>query len=464
MSELDVDQAESLLSQTEATIPVLEISLRTANNQLCVLMGRPMINLEPQIGPANIPTAPKEVAVGIPADLLRRRPDVRRAERLAAGPGGADRRGGVRLVSPYFDSWNARLSGPGFPTPVQRPRDSGRRRAELPVERAQLWPHPEQRPATDALFQQLVVDYQNTVLVAQQETENGLITFVKSQEQAKDLLESVVAAQKAVVIALAQYKAGMIDFNRVSLLEQNLVTYQNLQAQARGSIALGLIQTYRALGGGWTSRLDPNLQNTPGLGKRRGTTTGRARTDSDARPGAAARSAASAASRSSRRNRRCAPSRPRRPTHAVSTFMPTPVPVAKSTAPPAADNAADADIAGVEVHAIAEQRPECCRLDRSKRRSLCHRPPGPASPFAGQPAGGDARPGDRNSTAADGIAVWCGRSPRRHRGRVERLPSPPPPYVVPPRPPVLPTPPPEQDVPLDVSHAPRSTTVAHAGK
>jgi NodT family efflux transporter outer membrane factor (OMF) lipoprotein len=265
VSELDVDQAQSLLSQTEAQIPVLEISLRTANNQLCVLMGRPMVNLEPQIGPANIPTAPKDVVVGIPADLLRRRPDVRRAERLAAGQ--------AARIGVAVSDWYPHISilgtldyqaqdfqhlfsghaiqgdvGPSFQWNVL---NYGRILNNV--------------RATDALFQQLVVDYQNTVLVAQQETENGMITFVKSQEQAKDLMESVVAAQKAVVIALAQYKAGMIDFNRVSLLEQNLVTYQNQQAQARGSIALGLIQTYRALGGGWTSRLDPNLQNTPGI-------------------------------------------------------------------------------------------------------------------------------------------------------------------------------------------------------
>ncbi|HEX4146785.1 MAG TPA: efflux transporter outer membrane subunit [Pirellulales bacterium] len=265
VSELDVDQAQSLLSQTEAEIPVLEISLRTANNQLCVLMGRPTVNLEPGIGPANIPTAPTDVVVGIPADLLRRRPDVRRAERLAAAQ--------AAQIGVAVSDWYPHISilgtldyqaqdfqhlfsghaiqgdvGPSFQWNVL---NYGRILNNVRL--------------TDATFQQLVVDYQNTVLVAQQETENGLVTFLKSQEQTKDLAESVVAAQKAVVVALAQYKAGMIDFNRVSLLEQNLVTYQNQLAQARGSIALGLIETYRALGGGWTARLDANLENAPGL-------------------------------------------------------------------------------------------------------------------------------------------------------------------------------------------------------
>ena len=268
VSELDVDQAQSLLSQTEAQIPVLEISLRTANNQLCVLMGRPMVNLEPLVGPENIPTAPTEIAVGIPADLLRRRPDVRRAERLAAGQ--------AARIGVAVSDWYPHISIVG--TLDYQAQDfqhlfSGRA-IQGDVGPSFQWNLLNYGRilnnvrATDALFQQLVVDYQQTVLVAQQETENGLITFIKSQEQAKDLLDSVVAAEKAVVIALAQYKAGMIDFNRVSLLEQNLVTQQNLQAQARGNIALGLIETYRALGGGWSSRLTPEVENAPGLGAR----------------------------------------------------------------------------------------------------------------------------------------------------------------------------------------------------
>jgi NodT family efflux transporter outer membrane factor (OMF) lipoprotein len=268
VSELDVDQAQSLLSQTESQVPALEINQRIANNQLCVLLGRPMVDLEPAIGPADIPTAPTDLAVGIPADLLRRRPDVRRAERLAAGQAA---RIGV-AISDYYPhisilgtaDWQAQdfqhmftgralqgEVGPGFQWNI--------------LQYGRILNNVRQ---TDALFQQLVVDYQQAVLVAQQETENGLITFLKSHEQAKDLVESVFAANKAVVIALAQYKAGMIDFNRVSLLEQNLVTQQNLLAQARGAIALGLIQTYRAIGGGWTSRLNPTLENTPGMAQK----------------------------------------------------------------------------------------------------------------------------------------------------------------------------------------------------
>src|SRR5207245_2686127 len=83
-TKLDVAQALSTLEQTEAQIPELEISLRLANNQLCILLGIPPEELRARLGAAPIPTAPAEVAAGIPADLLRRRPDVRRAERQAA--------------------------------------------------------------------------------------------------------------------------------------------------------------------------------------------------------------------------------------------------------------------------------------------------------------------------------------------------------------------------------------------
>ncbi len=81
--QLDLYQAQSTLEQTEAEIPELEISLRKTVVQLCILLGMPPEELEPRLGPAPIPTAPADVALGIPADLLRRRPDVRRAERLA---------------------------------------------------------------------------------------------------------------------------------------------------------------------------------------------------------------------------------------------------------------------------------------------------------------------------------------------------------------------------------------------
>src|SRR5207249_4597655 len=95
---------------------------------------------------------------------------------------------------------------------------------------------------------------QNKVLTAAEEVENGLSTYLKAQEEVKFLAESVVEAKKALRIGTAEYEAGKVDFNRVSVLQQNLVQQENLLTQARGDVALGLIQVYRALGGGWQLR------------------------------------------------------------------------------------------------------------------------------------------------------------------------------------------------------------------
>ncbi len=106
----------------------------------------------------------------------------------------------------------------------------------------------------DAKFQELVATYQNTVLSANQDVENGLVQFLRAQRRTKSQRASVTAADKAVRIALAQYEAGTIDLTRVTLLQQNLVTLEDTLAQAEGEIVLGLIQVYRAMGGGWQIR------------------------------------------------------------------------------------------------------------------------------------------------------------------------------------------------------------------
>jgi len=253
-SELDVDQAQSTLSQTEAQIPQLEIQARQANNRLCVLLGVPTCDLRPRLGLVPIPMAPTDVVVGIPADLLRRRPDVRREERLAAaqcaaiGIAESDFYPAISIVgnlgwqSQNFDhAFQSRaFEGNVTPSYAWKVLNYGRLLSLYHLEAAQ--------------FQQLVAKYENTVLTANAEVEDGIVRFLKSQEQAAALAESVVAAEKAVQVSLAQYKAGMVDFNRVSLLEQNLVQQQDQLAQAKGNIALGLVATYRALGGGWQIR------------------------------------------------------------------------------------------------------------------------------------------------------------------------------------------------------------------
>jgi len=255
-SELDVNQSQSDLSNTESLIPRLRITRREANNRLCILLGAPPEDLQQRLGSGPIPTASDSVAVDIPAALLQRRPDVRRAEREAAaqcaqiGIAEADFypqvvvNGSLGWSSQNLSNLFAGDSFQGSVGPAFRWRILNYGRI-LNNMRSQ-----------DAKFQQLAIAYQQTVLKANEEVENGLVRFLESQEEAKALTESVNAAKKAVEEAVAQYQGGLTDFNRVAVLQERLVQRQEQLAQAQGEIALGLVGVYRALGGGWQIRTE----------------------------------------------------------------------------------------------------------------------------------------------------------------------------------------------------------------
>ena len=250
-TELDVQQARSNLAQTQSLIPPLETGLRQSCNRLCFLLGVPPYDLVQELGVGPIPTAPVDVALGIPAELLRRRPDVRRAERMVAaqseqiGIAEADlypRFGIFGFLGYTGEDWKTLFGGKSF-TGIILPSfqwnilNYGRIRNNV---RAQT-----------ALFRAAVFDYQQTVLRANREVEDGLVAFVRSREQAARLQESVNAAQASVELVLAQYEAGLTDFNRVFNTQSLLAQQQEQLATAEGSIAQNLIRVYQALGGGW---------------------------------------------------------------------------------------------------------------------------------------------------------------------------------------------------------------------
>ncbi len=255
-TDLDVEQATSILAQTDSQTPQLEIQRRQFQNALCVLMGMPVIDLEARLGKGAIPSAPPEVAVGIPADLLRRRPDVRRQERIAAAQSAII---GV-LESDFYPSLTINGSiGYGAQNFSDLFGSSALQGTVGPSFNWRIFHYGRiinRVRGQEAQFQEMVAKYQQTVLLANQEAENGLVQFLRAQQQTRALAISVGAAERAVGVATVQYKGGLVDFNRLSLIEQNLVNQQNLFAQARSSIALGLIQVYRALGGGWQIRLN----------------------------------------------------------------------------------------------------------------------------------------------------------------------------------------------------------------
>lgn len=256
-TELDVDQAQSNLSQTEALLPQFQIQHRFATTQLCVLLGIPPEDVQRWIGIGRIPLAPPQVVVGVPADLLARRPDVRAAERQVAAECA---RIGVATseLYPHISitgtiSWQAQIFREMF-NPLAFAPTAGAGFQWNVLQYGRLVNHIRWQ---DARFQEAIAAYQNTALNAAREVENGLVQFLQGQVKVRALEQSVDASQKAVRIALAQYRGGNLDFNRVALLEQNLVTQQDDLTRARGDVAQGLIEAYRAIGGGWQIRYNP---------------------------------------------------------------------------------------------------------------------------------------------------------------------------------------------------------------
>ncbi|HEY2761536.1 MAG TPA: efflux transporter outer membrane subunit, partial [Pirellulales bacterium] len=228
ISQLDVDQARTTLEATEAAISELEISYRQSIVQLCILMGMPPEDLIKRIGTGPIPVAPTDVAVGIPADLLRRRPDVRAAERRLAAQCAA-----IGIAESEFYphisidgtlGWSAQnlnhlfepsaLNGNVGPSFTWNLLNYGRLLNNVRFQ--------------DATFQELLATYQNSVLTANQDVENGLVTFLKGQERTAHQQASVDAAIHAVTIAIKQYQAGTTDFTTVTQVEQIQVQQQDL--------------------------------------------------------------------------------------------------------------------------------------------------------------------------------------------------------------------------------------------
>ena len=261
VTELDVAQARSLLRGTEAGIPGFITDVRQAKNALAILLGTLPGEIDAMLGgPGLIPEVPAEVAVGIPAELMRRRPDIRFAERrLAAqsaqiGFAKADLFPSFTLfgtlgfqTSDYteesdfndlFDqdsfTYNA---GAGFNWNLF---NYGQITNNVRVE--------------DARFQELAVNYEDTVLRAAQEVEDAMIGFLQSQDAVFFLADAVKAAKRSVDLSLIQYREGLVDYQRVLDAQRDLTAQQDNLVFTAGSVGQNLIGIYRALGGGWEYR------------------------------------------------------------------------------------------------------------------------------------------------------------------------------------------------------------------
>lgn len=249
---LEVRQAELNLATTESTIPGLEAAIVQTINRLGVLLGEQPGVLNPELeSSAVIPSPPGSVATGIPADLVRRRPDIRRAERELAAQNALI---GVATAALYpnffiagdfsyvtaagslFDSGNESWSiGPFFSWNLF---NGGRVRSAIDVEEART--------------EQLLAVYEQTVLRSLQDVDDSLVAFAEERKRLLALQRSEIAAADATRLVNALYKRGLTNFQNVLDTQRSLFGQQDLMAESSGNVMLNLISIYRALGGGWT--------------------------------------------------------------------------------------------------------------------------------------------------------------------------------------------------------------------
>jgi NodT family efflux transporter outer membrane factor (OMF) lipoprotein len=258
-SELDPSQAQTQLLKTQAEIPTLETSLRQLENSLAVLIGQTPNKVSALVKTGVIPSVPASIAAGIPHDLLRRRPDVRQAGLQAASKcamigvqvaqmlpalslsgsfGGSSSNIGNQQLSDIFNLQNAIVNvGGNIAMPIL---NYGRLINNV--------------RESDAIFQEAILAYQNTVLAAQKDVENGLSQFHNGRTSTAVLAEAVQSAKTSTSLALARYKAGQTDYTTVLSAEQALLSVELSYTSAQNAAALGAVNTYRSLGGGWQIR------------------------------------------------------------------------------------------------------------------------------------------------------------------------------------------------------------------
>lgn len=256
--ELAVQQARYNLENTRSQIPTLRTGLEEAMNRIAVLLGEQPGKVHEELEkPEPIPVTPLKAAVGVPADVLRRRPDVRLAERELAGQtarvgvatadlyprftlsGSVGLEAGSlhHLLSNLFSSDSWTLSG--GPRITWAIFDAGAIRQNIQVQ--------------SALQEQALIQYEAAILGALEDVENALVSYAQEQLRRDNLRDATQAAQKAVELAQYEYQAGLTDFSNVLDAQRSLLSFQDQLAQSDGTVTANLIRLYKALGGGWAS-------------------------------------------------------------------------------------------------------------------------------------------------------------------------------------------------------------------
>jgi NodT family efflux transporter outer membrane factor (OMF) lipoprotein len=259
-SQLDVLQAETQLAQTQSQIPDLENSLAQTKYALAVQLGETPDMIEARLGPDRpLPGMPATLAVGVPKDLLRRRPDIREAEATAAaqsaaiGVAQADLYPSFSLAGTFgFGASNVGPSSLGDVFTWQAHTLNAGASFVFPI--FNYGRIVNQVRVQDAAFQQAVLNYQNTVLAAQQEVEDGFSSLATSERATEFLAQAVGAARKSTELSLFQYKSGEADYTTVLSAAGAEYAVEDSLVQAQGNVLLSVVSIYRALGGGWQVR------------------------------------------------------------------------------------------------------------------------------------------------------------------------------------------------------------------
>ncbi len=252
VSALDIAQAESNLANTYSLIPVIERDLNESLNRLAVLLGENPGALHEELNQeVPIPQEPAAVAMGLPTELLRQRPDVRQAERRLAAQ---TARIGVATADLYptfslagflgLEAVSAGDLGSG---------DSVTWNIGLPI-RWNIFSGGRIRSqirAEEARSNQLLANYEQTVLDALEESENAMVAYVKEVQRRERLSEAVDATQRSFDLVMTQYTAGLTDFQNVLDTQRTLLLREDDLASAEGLVIGNLVRLYRALGGGW---------------------------------------------------------------------------------------------------------------------------------------------------------------------------------------------------------------------
>ena len=250
--DLDVEQASTLLATTRAEVPTLESSLQASIHRLGVLLGRQPGALSAELSKDSpIPAPPPEVPAGLPSELLLRRPDVQQAERQLAAATANIGVAKADLFPKFFLTGSAGFesvsAGDWFsgaskfwsigPTMQWRIFDAGRIRANIKVQNARQ--------------QQALAAYEQTVLTAFEDVENGLVSYAKEQVRRRSLEDAAMSIEKSLQLANRLYANGLTDFLHVLDSERSLYQNQDQLVQSERTVSANLISLYKALGGGW---------------------------------------------------------------------------------------------------------------------------------------------------------------------------------------------------------------------